>query len=64
MIPDLINRLYETESITKNQYESLSPLKKNYNEKFGNFLVDGGYITKKQLKTFFIENEDYLLRYI
>ena len=60
MIPDIINRLYETESITKNQHESLSPLKKNYNEKFGNFLVNGGYITKKQLKTFFIENEDYL----
>lgn len=60
MIPDLITRLYETESITKNQYESLSPLKKNYNEKLGNFLVEHEYVSQKDLKTFFKENQDFL----
>ncbi len=38
MIPDLINKFYENELISKKDYESLSPLKKDYDKKLGNFL--------------------------
>ncbi len=60
MIPDLIDKFYENELISKKQFESLSPLKKDYDKKLGNFLVDGGFLTKKDLKTFFTENQDFL----
>ena len=60
MIPDLINKLYENELISKKDFGSLSPLKKDYDKKLGNFLVDGGYLTKEDLKTFSKENQDFL----
>ena len=62
MIPELINKFYEDKLISKNQYQSLSPLKKDYDKKLGNFLVDGGFITQKDLKTFFKENQDFLFQ--
>lgn len=52
MIPELINRLYETNIISKNDLTNLTPLKKDYDNKFGNFLVDKNYLTKKDLKRF------------
>ena len=60
MIPDLINKLYENGLISKKDFESLSPLKKDYDKKLGNFLVDEGYLTKQDLKNFSIENQDFL----
>jgi len=62
MIPELINKFYEDKLISKNQYQSLSPLKKDYDKKLGNFLIDGEYITKKDLITFFKENKDFLFQ--
>jgi hypothetical protein len=59
-IPELINRLYETNIISKKDLASLTPLKKDYDNKFGNFLVDNNYLTKKDLKTFSKENQDFL----
>ncbi len=46
--------------ISKKDYESLSPLKKDYDKKLGNFLVDKGYLTKQDLKNFSKENQDFL----
>ena len=60
MIPELINRLYETNIISKKDLTNLTPLKKDYDNKFGNFLVDNNYLTKKDLKTFSQENQNYL----
>ena len=60
MIPDLINKLYGNGLISKKDFESLSPLKKDYDKKLGNFLVDEGYLTKQDLKNFSIENQDFL----
>ncbi len=60
MIPELINKLYENGSLSKKQFESLSPLKKDYDKKLGNFLVEGVFLTKKDLKIFFKENKDFL----
>lgn len=59
-IPELINRLYETNLISKKDLVPLTPLKKDYDNKFGNFLVDNNYLTKKDLKTFSKENQDFL----
>ena len=53
MIPELINKFYEDKLISKNQYQSLSPLKKDYDKKLGNFLVDGGFINTKRFKNLF-----------
>jgi hypothetical protein len=60
MIVDLINKLFEDNLISKEQYESLSPLKKPYEEKFGNFLVTGGFLTQEVLETFLKENDQFL----
>jgi hypothetical protein len=60
MIPDLINKLFEDGLILKEQYESLSPLKKPYDKKLGNFLVEGGFLTQEVLKTFVVENDNFL----
>lgn len=60
MIPELITRFYETKSVSKEQYESLQPLKKPYGKKLGDFLVDNGYLTRNDLKTFLEENKDFL----
>ena len=60
MIPDLINKFYENELISKKDYESLSPLKKDYDKKLGNFLIDEGYLTKQDLINFSNENQDFL----
>lgn len=62
MIPELIDKFYEKELITKKQFEYLSPLKKDYDKKLGNFLVDGEFFSKHDLKTFFIENQDILYK--
>ena len=60
MIPELINKFYEDKLISENQYQSLSPLKKDYDKKLGNFLVDGDLLPKRfknlfqrKIRTFF-----------
>ena len=53
MIPELIDKFYEKELITKKQFEYLSPLKKDYDKKLGNFLVAGEFFSKHDLKAFF-----------
>ena len=53
MIPEFINKLYETNIISKKDLKSLKPLKKDYDKKFGNFLIDNNYLTKKDLEDFF-----------
>ena len=60
MIPELINKLYETNIISKKDLSSLTPLKKDYDNKFGNYLVDNNYLTKRDIKTFLQENQDFL----
>ena len=60
MIPDLINKLYETGLISKKHFDSLSPLKKDYDKKLGMFLVDGGFLTKKDFTNFSKKNQDFL----
>jgi hypothetical protein len=60
MIPEFINKLYETNIISKKEVESLNPLKKDYDKKFGNFLIDNNYLTKKDLETFSKENQEFL----
>ncbi len=60
MIPDIINKLYEDRTISKDQHESLTPLKKDYSQKLGNFLVKGNYTTYSELEKFFTDNEEYL----
>ena len=60
MIPELINKLYETNIISKKDLKSLNPLKKDYDNKLGNFLVDNNYLTKKDLEKFSKENQDFL----
>jgi len=60
MIPELINKLYETNIISKKDLTKLNPLKKDYDNKLGNFLVDNNYLTKKDLKIFLKENQDFL----
>ena len=60
MIPELINKLYETDIISKNDLNNLTPLRKDYDNKFGNFLVDNKYLTKNDLKRFSKENRNYL----
>ncbi len=60
LIPDLINKFLENDLISKEQYSSLSPLKKAYGEKFGNFLIEGKFLTEEDLETFLEENEQFL----
>ena len=60
MIPDIIKMFFEDDLISKDQYESMEPLKKPYGVKFGVFLVNNGFLTKKALKTFLEENKDEL----
>ena len=36
MIPELITKLYETNQLSKEQYQSMQPLKKPYGEKWEN----------------------------
>jgi hypothetical protein len=60
MIPELINKLYETDLLSKKDLTSLTPLKKDYDNKLGNFLVDNDYLIKNDLKTFTQKNQDYL----
>jgi len=62
MIPELINKLYETNIISKKDLTKLNPLKKDYDKKLGNFLVAGEFFSKHDLKTFFIENQDTLYK--
>ncbi|HEX7468753.1 MAG TPA: hypothetical protein VF324_09250, partial [Methanobacterium sp.] len=66
MIPELINKFFESDLISKEQYESISPLKKPYGQKLGNFLIEGGFLvedkvsTPEVLKSFLEENEQFL----
>ena len=60
MIPKFINKLYETNIISKKDLESLNPLKKDYDKKFGNFLIDNNYLNKKDIETFFNKNHEFL----
>jgi hypothetical protein len=60
MIPELINKLYENKLISKKDLKSLTPLKKDYDKKFGNFLIDNKYLSKNDLKSFVIKNQDIL----
>jgi hypothetical protein len=62
MIPDLINKLYETGLISKKHLDSLFPLKKDYDKKLGLFLVDGGFLSKNELSNFTKENQDFLFK--
>jgi hypothetical protein len=56
LIPELINKLLENDLISKEQYKSLSPLKKPYGKKLGKFLIESDYLTKKNLETFIEQN--------
>ena len=60
MIPELINKLLENDLISKEQYKSLSPLKKPYGKKLGKFLIESDYLTKKNLETFIEQNKQSL----
>ena len=60
MIPELINKLLENDLITKEQYKSLSPLKKPYDKKLGKFLIEGDFLTQKNLETLLEENKQFL----
>jgi hypothetical protein len=60
MIPELVNKLYENDIISKKDLKSLKPLKKDYDKKFGNFLIDNNYLTKKDLESFTHLNKDFL----
>lgn len=60
MIPDLIKMFFEADLISKEQYESLEPLKKPYGKRFGNFLVNNGFSTKNTIKAFLKENKGNL----
>jgi hypothetical protein len=60
MIPDLIRMFFEDDLISKEQYESMKPLKKPYGERLGSFLVTNEFSTRDALETFLKENEDSL----
>ena len=60
MIPELITMLYEADLISKEQHESMQPLKKPYGERFGSFLVNKEFTTKNALETFLEGNKDAL----
>jgi hypothetical protein len=62
MIPELIEMFHETKLVSKEQYESMHPLKKPYGEKLGDFLLKNGISTKNVLKNFLDENKDSLLK--
>jgi hypothetical protein len=62
MIPELINKLYESDIISKKDLKSLKPLKKDYDKKFGNYLIDNNYLTKKDLESFSHTNTDFLFK--
>ncbi len=64
MIPDLFNKLLENDLISKEQYKSLSPLKKPYGKKLGNFLIEGEFSTQKILENFLQENNQFLFELI
>ncbi|HEX3012962.1 MAG TPA: hypothetical protein VHO92_01645 [Methanobacterium sp.] len=60
MIPDLIRMFFEADLISKEEYESMKPLKKPYGKRLGNFLVTNGFSTRNTLKTFLEGNKDSL----
>jgi len=60
MIPDLIDKFLEDGVISKEQYKSLSPLKKPYGSKLGIFLYKGEYSTPEVIKSFLEKNEQFL----
>lgn len=62
MIPDLIDKLLEEDLLSKKQHESISPLKKPYGTKLGNFLLDKGFLTQEALINFVKENESFLFK--
>ena len=62
MIPELIDKFSENNIITKEQFESLTPLKKPYDRKLGIFLVEGGFLTKEVLESFLEDNEIFLFK--
>jgi hypothetical protein len=56
----MFNKLLENDLISKEQFKSLSPLKKPYGKKLGNFLIEGEFSTQKILETFLEENKQFL----
>ena len=60
MIPDLIDKFFEEDVISKEQHKSLSPLNKPYGEKLGKFLYQKEYSTPEVVESFIKENEQDL----